>query len=107
MCSRSCAQAERAVAAGAKFLVSPGTNPKVVQWASAQSVPIVPGVATATEVEAAMALGLTMLKFFPAEAAGGAKTLKAISAPYAPCPCPPAAFPPCRLALLLWGDVEP
>ena len=76
-------QAERAVSAGARFLVAPGTNPKVVKWATGKGVLIVPGVATATEVEAALDLGLTHLKFFPAEANGGAKTLKALGAPYA------------------------
>jgi len=79
----SVSQAERAVAAGAKFIVSPGTNPKVVEWCTAREMPIVPGVATATEIEAAMGLGLTHLKFFPAEANGGVKTLKALGGPYA------------------------
>ena len=78
----SVAQAERSVTSGARFLVSPGTNPAVVRWATQRGVPIVPGVATATEIEAAMALGLTHLKFFPAEANGGAATLKALSGPY-------------------------
>ena len=76
------AQAERAVAAGARFLVSPGTNPKVVDWAMRHDVPIVPGVATASEVEQALDLGLTHLKFFPAETSGGAKALKALGGPY-------------------------
>ena len=75
-------QAESAVDAGATFLVSPGTNPKVVAWSTARGVPIVPGVATATEVEAALELGLTRLKLFPAEAVGGAKLLKALAGPY-------------------------
>jgi 2-dehydro-3-deoxyphosphogluconate aldolase/(4S)-4-hydroxy-2-oxoglutarate aldolase len=75
-------QAQRAIDAGAKFLVSPGTNPKVVEYAINQSTPIVPGVATPTDIELAMNLGLDTLKFFPAEANGGVKMLKAISAPY-------------------------
>jgi len=78
----SIAQAERAVAAGARFLVAPGTNPKVVQWAKKHHIPMVPGVQTATEVESALELGATHLKFFPAEVAGGTKMLKALSAPY-------------------------
>ena len=84
----SVAQAERAVRRGARFLVSPGTNPRVVRWATGEGVgsgggvPIVPGVASATEVEAAMGLGLTHVKFFPAEANGGAKALKALAGPY-------------------------
>ena len=76
------AQAERAVGLGARFLVSPGTNATVVRAAHALGCPIVPGVATASEVEAAMDLGLTHLKFFPAEAAGGPSTLKALAGPY-------------------------
>ena len=56
--------------------------PKICQWAKANDVLMVPGVATATEVENAMGMGLTHLKFFPADANGGAKMLKALSAPY-------------------------
>lgn len=77
-----CAQAERAVAAGAKFIVAPGLNPDVVKWCLARSVPVIPGVATASEVEKALGLGLTDLKFFPAEPLGGVSMLKALSAPY-------------------------
>lgn len=76
------AQAEQAVAAGAQFIVSPGLNPEVVTWCQRNGVPVVPGVATPTEVEAAMRLGLSFMKFFPAEANGGAAALKAICAPY-------------------------
>ena len=72
----------RALACGAQFLVAPGTNPKLVRWAASRGVAILPGVATASEVETAMELGLTHLKFFPAEALGGLATLKALSAPY-------------------------
>ena len=75
-------QAAAAVDAGASFIVAPGFNPAVGRWCVERGVPYVPGVATPTEIEAAMALGLTTLKFFPAEASGGAKALKAISAPY-------------------------
>ena len=103
-------QAERAVECGAKFIVSPGLNPELVRWCNARGVPIVPGVATPTEIEArcrrdaaempprgrreapptcalidrgppgsqaARNLGLTAVKFFPAEAIGGVKSLKA------------------------------
>jgi len=76
------AQAAKAVAAGARFIVSPGLNPEVVNWCRSRSVPVIPGVATPSEVEAAMRLGLTTLKFFPAEANGGVAALKAICAPY-------------------------
>lgn len=75
-------QAQKAVECGAKFIVSPGLNPKVVKWCTDNCVPIVPGIATPTELEAALELGLDVVKFFPAEAFGGLKTLKAISAPY-------------------------
>lgn len=75
-------QADAAMAAGASFLVSPGLNPKVIQHSIEKGYPIIPGVSTPTEIEAAMDLGLTNLKFFPAEAAGGAKYIKAVSAPY-------------------------
>ncbi len=75
-------QAKKAVECGAKFIVSPGLNPKVVKWCTENNIPIIPGIATPTELEAAMELGLTVVKFFPAEAFGGLKTLKAISAPY-------------------------
>ncbi len=75
-------QADAAMAAGASFLVSPGLSPAVVRHCLEKGYPILPGVSTPTEVEAALALGLTNLKFFPAEAAGGVKYIKAISAPY-------------------------
>jgi 2-dehydro-3-deoxyphosphogluconate aldolase/(4S)-4-hydroxy-2-oxoglutarate aldolase len=79
---RSVDQAERAVSAGARFIVSPGFNKKVVDWCLAKEVAVTPGVATPTEIDMATEVGLNTLKFFPAEALGGIKTLKAISAPY-------------------------
>jgi len=75
-------QADKARDAGAKFCVSPGFNPSVVSHCNAMAFPIAPGVCTPTDIEAAMEHGLTILKFFPAEAMGGLKTLKAIAAPY-------------------------
>ena len=75
-------QAERAIGAGAQFLVAPGTNPKVVEHALSRGVPIVPGIATPTDIELATSLGVTTLKFFPAEQMGGADTLKAFAGPY-------------------------
>jgi 2-dehydro-3-deoxyphosphogluconate aldolase/(4S)-4-hydroxy-2-oxoglutarate aldolase len=75
-------QAERAVSAGARFIVSPGFDAKVVSWCLEQGVVVTPGVATPTEINMALDHGLMILKFFPAEALGGIKTLKAISAPY-------------------------
>jgi 2-dehydro-3-deoxyphosphogluconate aldolase/(4S)-4-hydroxy-2-oxoglutarate aldolase len=74
--------AKRAVDAGAKFIVSPGFNPKTVRWCLDNRVPITPGTATPTDVEMALDHGLTVVKFFPAEAIGGLKTLQAIAAPY-------------------------
>jgi len=75
-------QVDRALAAGAKFIVSPGFNPDVVKRCIAKNVPVIPGCITPTEMEAAMALGLTTLKFFPAEQAGGLAFIKAVAAPY-------------------------
>ena len=79
---RSVDQADRAVSAGAKFIVSPGFNEKVVDWCLDKGVAVTPGVATPTEIDMATEMGLNILKFVPAEALGGIKTLKAISAPY-------------------------
>lgn len=75
-------QAGRAVSAGAKFIVSPGFNPKVVDWCLEHEIPVAPGVATPTEIEMALHKGLDILKFFPAEVLGGVRILKAIAAPY-------------------------
>lgn len=75
-------QVDRAVGAGAKFIVSPGFNPKVVKYCLEKNIPITPGIQTPTEIEAALEMGLTTLKFFPAEPAGGLKMIKAIAAPY-------------------------
>lgn len=74
--------AKRAVDAGAKFIVSPGFNPKTVRWCVANQVPITPGCITPSDVEAALDYGLNVVKFFPAESFGGLKTIKAIAAPY-------------------------
>jgi Entner-Doudoroff aldolase len=74
-------QARRAVDVGARFVLSPGFNPVVVDACGELGLPIFPGVCTPTEIEAAMAKGLSVLKFFPAEAMGGVKFLQAISAP--------------------------
>ena len=76
-------QADRAIDAGAQFLVAPGTNPKVVEHAVKRGVPIMPGIATPSEIELAMSLGATALKFFPAETMGGVAALKAFAGPYA------------------------
>lgn len=75
-------QVDRAVAAGAKFIVSPGLNPKIVSYCKEINIPIVPGVANPSDIEAALDLGLEVVKFFPAEALGGLKMIKAMAAPY-------------------------
>ena len=75
-------QVDAAIAAGSKFLVSPGLNPKVVAYAQEKGCPMLPGCANPSDVEAALELGLTTVKFFPAEAVGGLKMLKAMAAPY-------------------------
>lgn len=75
-------QAQRAIDAGARFIVSPGFNPAVVEYCVRLGVPITPGCSNPTDIEMAIACGLEVVKFFPAEAFGGLKTLKAISAPY-------------------------
>ncbi len=75
-------QVDRAVAAGAKFIVSPGRNPKVVRYCVEKNIPITPGVQTPSEIEQALEFGLEVVKFFPAEAAGGLKMIKALAGPY-------------------------
>ncbi|HEX9006825.1 MAG TPA: bifunctional 4-hydroxy-2-oxoglutarate aldolase/2-dehydro-3-deoxy-phosphogluconate aldolase [Bacteroidota bacterium] len=75
-------QVDRALECGARFIVAPGLNRKVVEYCLKRSVPVAPGVLTPSEMEAALDLGLEVVKFFPAEASGGLKYLKAVSAPY-------------------------
>ena len=75
-------QADRAIDAGAEFIVAPGLNPKVVKHVLDKGYPMSPGIATATEIEAALELGLTFVKFFPAEANGGLPMIKALAGPY-------------------------
>ena len=75
-------QVDAAIAAGSKFLVSPGLNPKVTSYALSKGIPMLPGCSNPSDIEAALELGLTTVKFFPAEAAGGLKMLKAMAAPY-------------------------
>ena len=75
-------QVDRAVAAGAKFIVSPGLNPNVVRHCLEKGVPAAPGCCTPSEIEQAIELGFSVVKFFPAEAMGGLKTIKALAAPY-------------------------
>lgn len=76
-------QAKQAVEAGAQFIVTPGLIPDVIRWCVEQGVEIVPGVVSPADIEVAMSFGLEVCKFFPAEAYGGVKTLKALAGPYA------------------------
>lgn len=78
----TCEQADCAASAGAKFIVSPGTSPKVVRHCQEKGVQPIPGVVTPTEIETALELGLGVLKFFPAEPSGGLGMIKALAAPY-------------------------
>lgn len=75
-------QVDRAIAAGAKFIVSPGFNPRIVEYCINKNINIIPGTCTPSDVEAALEFGLKVVKFFPAEPAGGIKYIKAIAAPY-------------------------
>ena len=78
----TCEQVDRAVAAGAKFIVSPGLNPTTVKHCQEIGIPVCPGTANPSDIEVALSLGLKTVKFFPAEAAGGLKYIKSIAAPY-------------------------
>ena len=76
------AQVDAAVAAGAKFIVSPGLNPKTVKYCLEKGVPITPGTSSPSDIEQAIELGLEVVKFFPAEQSGGLAKIKAMAAPY-------------------------
>lgn len=78
----SAQQADEAMAAGVQLLVSPGFSPAVSAHCAGKDYPLIPGVCTPTEVEAAMAAGHTVLKLFPAEVSGGAAMLRALHGPY-------------------------
>lgn len=75
-------QADRAVAAGAKFIVSPGFDPEVVDYCLSKEIPVFPGCITPSEVSQAVKRGLKVVKFFPAEQFGGVATIKALAAPF-------------------------
>ena len=76
------AQIEQAKAAGATFIVSPGLNPNTVRAARDLDIPMIPGVNNPSDIEAAIELGLTAVKFFPAEPSGGVRMIKALLGPY-------------------------
>lgn len=75
-------QVDRAVAAGAQFIVSPGLNPKVVKYCIEKGVTVTPGCQNPSDIEQALENGLDVVKFFPAELSGGVKMIKALSGPY-------------------------
>ena len=75
-------QAEQAIRAGAQYIVAPGFDAAVVDWCQEHGVPVLPGVATPTEINMALARGVKLLKFFPSEEIGGVRMLKALYAPY-------------------------
>ncbi len=76
-------QVKKAVSSGAKFIVSPGFNPKVVDYCIENDIPVTPGINNPTQIEMALERGIEVVKFFPAEASGGLSLLKSMSAPYA------------------------
>jgi len=75
-------QAEKAAEAGADYIVSPGFNAELVKWCTKHQIPVIPGCTTASEVQAAVAIGLSMLKFFPAATCGGVKSCANLAAPF-------------------------
>lgn len=75
-------QADRAIAAGASFIVTPGLDPEIVRHCIEKNIPITPGVVTPSELAQAYSLGLRIVKFFPAEPSGGLPMIKALAAPY-------------------------
>ena len=75
-------QAKEAIDAGAKFVVSPGISSEVCSYCISRGIPVLPGCVTASEITTALGLGLNLVKFFPSEAFGGIKTIKALSAPF-------------------------
>ena len=74
--------AKQVADAGAKFVVTPGFNPKTVQWCLDNNMPIFPGISSPTDLETALEFGLEVVKFFPAERNGGIPMLKALQGPY-------------------------
>ncbi len=76
------AQVDAAINAGAEFIVSPGSNPTTIDYCGEKGITIFPGVCTPSEIEMNLEKGIEVMKFFPAEPAGGVKFLKAICAPY-------------------------
>jgi len=78
----STSQLDDAINAGAKFIVTPGFNPKIIKRSRQKNIPVLPGVNNPSNIEAALEMGIKTVKFFPAEASGGLKYIKALSGPY-------------------------
>lgn len=78
----TCEQVDKAIKAGAKFIVTPGLNERVVRYCQEKNILVIPGVCTPSEIERALGLGIEIMKFFPAEVFGGINFIKAVSAPY-------------------------
>lgn len=79
----NCRDLDAAIAAGAEFIVSPGLTERLAKSARDREIPFLPGVANASDIMAGLDLGIDRFKFFPAEASGGLKALKALAAPFA------------------------
>lgn len=95
-------QFAQAAAAGAKFVVSPGLTEEVAQASHTHQIPILPGVATASDIMRGMSLGLTLFKFFPAETSGGAPAIKALGGPFPQVNfCPTGGISPANLSRYL------
>lgn len=75
-------QVDEAIEAGSEFIISPGFNPNTVLYCLEKNYPIIPGTSCPSDMEKAIEFGLDVVKFFPAEASGGLKSIKAMSAPY-------------------------
>lgn len=75
-------QAEDAVKAGADYIVSPGFDAGLVKWCQSKNIPVIPGCSTASEIQSALSLGLTVLKFFPASVSGGAEACESLAGPF-------------------------
>ncbi len=75
-------QVDDAMEAGAEFIVSPGTNPRIVEYCQEKNIPVIPGCSTPSDIDVALEHGINTVKFFPAEALGGLKMIKALSGPY-------------------------
>ncbi len=75
-------QVDKAINAGAQFIVSPGFNPTIVKYCVDNNIPVTPGVTSPSQIEQALEFGLDVVKFFPAEASGGLPMIKAMAAPY-------------------------